>query len=115
MSLEGRVLPNLPPLMVSQSLAAYVREHLAMIEALLSAGAKYEAILQALERAGHEEPTYGALDNALWRARRRARAMPGPDPNSSLIDANAVAPAPVPAGIRVTLTPTRDLKAEDLF
>lgn len=117
MSLEGRVLPDLPPLKVGQSLGSYVRVHLNRIEAELADGATYKSLLRALERSGLAQPTYGSLDNALCRARRQRRtAIGGANIPLSLrpaAPASTISAAPVVG--RVRLTPTRELKAEDLF
>jgi hypothetical protein len=74
MTSARQALPKLPTAKIGQSLSGYVREHLVAIEALLDSGLKYDTVVLALIEAGIESATYGALDSALFRARRRRKS-----------------------------------------
>lgn len=104
----------LPPWVLCQSLSGYVREHLATFERLLKSGARYESLLEALVVAGFENPSYTALDSALYRARRQsAKSSRRPALQGSVV--LKVAATSARQTSRVTLSPTAELKAEDLI
>ena len=103
----------LPPSVLCQSLAGYVREHLATFERLLQSGTKYESLLQALVLAGFEQPSYTALDSALYRARRATTARKRLHDARAAPHRNDAPTASITS--RVSLSPTADLKAEDLI
>jgi len=122
-----QALPQLPPAKFGQSLSGYVREHLDAIETLLESGLKYDSVVLSLINSGIDGATYGALDSALFRARRRRKARPGrpaappqtsqparPQPAALPPDEPAKIP-PRPDGKGVRLTPTADLKPDDLI
>lgn len=104
----------LPPSRLRQSLSGYVREHLGAVEHLLQSGMKYDSLLDALVAAGFENPSYTALDSALYRARRNT-SIP-----ATALFARRLQPdqAPYPlaaATTRIALKPTTELKPEDLI
>jgi hypothetical protein len=127
MSNRRRAVPQLPVAKIDQSLSGYVREHLDAIERLLDAGLKYDTIVSLLLNAGLESAAYSAFDAALYRARRRRKLQPGRDSAVPQTDPIAtpqpgalppVEPAripPRPDQKGVKLTPTADLKPEDLY
>lgn len=105
----------LPPSRLCQSLSGYVREHLGTFERLLQSGTKYEALLDALVVAGFENPSYTALDSALYRARRNPSTL-GKSVPTQLQQPSTKVPYPATgAAARIALRPTTDLKAEDLI
>ncbi len=122
-----QALPQLPPAKLGQSLSGYVREHLVAIEALLDSGLKYDTVVLALIEAGIEGATYGALDSALFRARRRRKSTTGratatqhsnpparPQPAAlPPVEPAKIPPRPDSKGVR--LTPTADLNPDDLL
>jgi hypothetical protein len=126
MSSTNPLLSELPVARVGQSLSGYVREHLALIERLIEVGIKYEAVLMSLRAAGLSGATYGALDAALFRARRQRKerqearspeaSMPltqtqrAAQPQARLAPARQATPPPA-----IRLTPTKDLKPEDFI
>lgn len=82
-----------------QSIAGYMREHLATIEGKLSIGVKQETIVEELEKAGFKT-TLKNFRNELCRARKK-----NPSPAT---------PPPLPSGGKTTVQKPQNLnKSQD--
>ena len=110
-----------------QSVAGFVREHLALIEQAIDHGVKAPAIVQSMAAAG-AVATARSFEVALYRARVWRRRQPpvhgsvqrpeAAAPTAALppsVPVAAVAPPKPAAGRAVRLTPTVDLKPDDLI
>lgn len=124
MTITAPAAPALPIAHKGQSLLGYVRQHLEILEGLRGEGVPYDVLIESFASFGWTVE-HAALNNALYRARKARsseaharRTQLAPVPSST----RQVPATPVATSYRthsgsrpVTLTPTKDLKLEDLF
>jgi hypothetical protein len=112
----------LPQRRDGQSAFGFVRQHLALIEEAVSSGVKSRALVDALS-AVDVVVTPRSLSTALYRARNTRNHAPVRQPAAqTTVPATEPTPSP-PAALpprqekrsAVRLTPTAELKQEDLY
>ncbi len=110
---------DLPPARQGQTFSGYIRQHLDAFEELQRVGMPYDALVEALVQVGWQVSN-GVLNTALYRARKqRSHSMPTNRRPALPVAHQALTTSAGPASVvtrrPVTLTPTKDLKLEDLF